>query len=106
MRLQGKSAPDATDAALAESGGLGQRARGPVGGGLRLGFQSARQHAFHRGVAQATRRARTGFIEQPIEAEKDKTLSPLAHGGERDIHSASHLGVAVAGSAEQHDAGP
>src|SRR5437870_7645608 len=37
MRLQGKSAPDATDAALAESGGLSQRARGPVGGVVGLG---------------------------------------------------------------------
>ena len=36
MRLQRKSAPDAADAALAQSGGLGQRARGPVGGSFRL----------------------------------------------------------------------
>src|SRR2546422_1315690 len=82
MRLQGKSAPDAADAALAESGGVSQRARGPVSGGLGLGFQGARQHAFHRGIAQAARRARTGFIEQPVEAEKNKTLAPLAHRGQ------------------------
>src|SRR5439155_20098418 len=85
---QGKSAPDAADAALAESGGLSQRARGPVRGVVGLGFQGARQHAFDRGVAQAARRARTRFIEQLVEAEKDKTLSPLAHGREHDWHAA------------------
>jgi hypothetical protein len=105
MGLQRKGAPDAADAALAESGCLGQGARGPVRGGVRLAFQSARQHAFDFGIAQATRRARTGFIEQSIEAEKNKALPPLAHRCQRHMHAASDLGVAPPLGAEQHDAG-
>lgn len=53
VRLQRKGAPDAADAALAESGGLGGGTGGPVGGGGGLSFQSARQHAFDLGVGQA-----------------------------------------------------
>jgi len=105
MGLERKGAPDTADAALAQSSHLGQRAGGPVRGRWRLAFQGARQHAFHRGVAQAARRAGTRFIEQSIEAEKDKTLPPLAYCGERDVHAASHLGVAPPLGAEQHDAG-
>src|SRR5260370_5571946 len=60
MGLQRKGAPDAADAALAEPRRLSEGAGGPVRGSLRLPFQSARQHAFHGGVAQAARRAPTG----------------------------------------------
>jgi hypothetical protein len=87
MGLERKGAPDAADAALAESGDLGQRARGPVRGSLGLGFQSACRHTFDLGITQAARRAGTGFIEQPIEAQKEKTLPPLARCGQRDMHS-------------------
>src|SRR6266545_2640043 len=77
MRLQRKGAPDAADAALAEPGGLGEGARGPVRGSLRLAFQGAGQYAFDGGLAQAARRARTGFIEQSVQAEKDKRCRHL-----------------------------
>jgi hypothetical protein len=74
-------------------------------GGLRLALQGAGQHALHGGITQAARRARTGLIEQSIEAAKDKTPPPLANGGPRDRHSASDLGVAPPLGAQQHDAG-
>src|ERR1019366_243343 len=105
MGLQRKSAPDPADAALAEAGRLGQGARGPMSGGVRLAFQSARQHAFDFGIAQATPGAGARFIEQSIEAEKNKALPPLAHGSQCDMHAASDLGVAPPLGAEQYDAG-
>jgi len=105
MGLQRKGAPDAADAALAQPGRLREGAGGPVRGSLRLGFQSARQHPFNGVVAQAARRARTGLIQQSIEAEKDKTLSPFANRGPRDLHAAGDLGVAPPLGAQQHDAG-
>ena len=52
MRLMLLSAQSGTN--------LGQRTRGPVGSGGRLAFQSARQHAFDRSIAQAAPRAGTG----------------------------------------------
>ena len=106
VRLERKSAPDAADAALAEPGGLGEGAGGPVRGSGRLAFQGAGQHAFHRGIAQAARRARTGVIEQSVEAEKDKTLPPFANRGPSDPYSASDLGVTPPLGAQQHDARP
>jgi hypothetical protein len=42
LGLERKGAPDAADAALAESGSLGQGAPGPVGGGVRLAFDRSR----------------------------------------------------------------
>lgn len=52
-----------------ESGSLSQRARGPVGGGVRLAFQGTRQHTFDLGIAQAAPGAGTGFIEHPFDAQ-------------------------------------
>jgi hypothetical protein len=45
------------------------------------------------GVAQAAPGAGT-FIPQVIEAQKKKTLPPLAHRRQRNMHTAGHFGVA------------
>src|SRR5260370_41406011 len=101
MGLQRKGAPDAADAALAEPRRLSEGAGGPVRASLRLAFQSARQHAFHGGVAQAPRRARAGLVQQSLEPDDDKTLTPFANRGPRGLHAASQLGVARRVRAQQ-----
>src|SRR5260370_33335323 len=95
MGLQRKGAPDAADAALAEPRRLSEGAGGPGRGSLRLAFQSARQHAFHGGVAQAPRRARTGLVQASIATAEGKTLSPFSNGGPPELHAARHLRVAA-----------
>src|SRR5260370_36735205 len=105
MGLQRKGAPDAADAALAEPRRLSEGAGGPVRGSLRLPFQSARQHAFHGGVAQAARRARTGLLQQSIQAEEDKTPAPVRNRGPPDQPPASPPGACSPPPAPQHDAG-
>jgi len=67
--------------------------------------KGARQHAFDFGIAQAAPGAGMGFIEQPIEAQKQEAFSPLAHRCQRDPYPASDLGIVPPLGAEQHDAG-
>src|SRR5450631_279301 len=51
-------------------------------------------HASTRSAAASLRRRGVpGLIEQSVEPKKDKTLSPLAHGPQRDMYAASDLGV-------------
>lgn len=55
VRRQRKGVPDTANAALAQSGGLGQRVGGGLMGVVRLRFQRACQHTFHFRIAQTTR---------------------------------------------------
>jgi len=104
MRLEGKGAPDAANTALAEAGGLGQRARGPVGCVPRLRFQGACQDPLHFVIAQFARRAGARFIEQSVETLVEESLPPLTGGGQRNVQPTSNLGVTTACGTQQHDA--
>jgi hypothetical protein len=75
-----------------ESGSLSQRSRRPVGGGVRLAFQSIA--GYRDGVHRVT----------PRGTEEGNAVATSSR-SQRDLRSATYLGIAPPFGAEQHDAG-
>ncbi len=106
MRLERERSPDAMHRRDRQTRGPRHRARAPVRRGARHRLQGGRHHLGNLVVADLARRARPGFVKQPIQTPGRKPLAPACH---RDPRRAEPLGDCQIGQAfvrQQHDLRP
>lgn len=77
-------------------------ARAPMRSIRRNGFQGARDHGIHFGIADGTRRARARCIGQSIQALFSKAVAPLANRLRRHAQPRRHRLVRRALGTRQH----
>ena len=104
MRLQAERTPDARDGCLRHLHLAGHRARAPVRGVARHGFQRASNHHVDLGVIDGSRRACARRIQQPVQTLIDEALTPLRDGLLCDVQVCGHRLIGQALRAAQHDA--
>jgi len=101
MRLQSKGPPDAPHARGREAAVPRHAAGAPAGGGGRPALQRLHDDFLDLGVVDFLRRARSRFVEQPVEATLDKAPTPLADGLGRHLFAGRQRFVAQARRAAQ-----
>src|SRR5580698_5559046 len=106
MGLQGERSPDAMDRTTAQTALLGQGARAPMSRIARQRFQSHGQNPLHFRITDFARRARTWFIQQPVETLLHKACPPLSDHLFGDPKLGGHYSVGLALRTGQNDFGP
>src|SRR6516164_1448641 len=103
MRLQTESLPNSTDRHAAESGGLGQTARAPVGRARWAGFQRLNDYLLDMGIAHLARCSGTGLVIKCLHAALQKAGTPLDYHPWRDPQFACYELIAeTLGGGEDH----
>ena len=102
MRLQSEGMPDPADGHPAQSGGLGQSARGPVRLPARRAFQGLNDDLLDLGIAHLARRAGSRFVVESFQAGFQKARAPLAHHAHRAAQLPRHRLIVQSLGAGQH----
>lgn len=97
MGLKAEGAPYPRNHGQAHSDPIRHGARRPVGGVLRLAFESQRNHRLDRCVLDGRRRTGAGQVDEAVEAVGDEAGTPGRDARAIDPETAGDTGVRRAG---------